>query len=213
MRDWAKEKEARTAWIKRIIEESGAKGVVFGNSGGKDCALTGILCKAACPEKTIGVIMPCESKQNYTSDSEDAKRLADKFGIETRTVDITEAKRALTSAARHALNAADAETVKKSTANVNPRLRMTTLYLIAQTEGCLVAGTGNRSLFASRFCQFIGFGCNERVRNRIIEYVLKHLFIIASRLVANIHKHENMLHPSGGKVAFDKFAPLCLLLL
>lgn len=121
------------------------KGVVFGNSGGKDCALTGILCKAACPEKTIGVIMPCESKQNYTSDSEDAKRLADKFGIETRTVDITEAKRALTSAARHALNAADAETVKKSTANVNPRLRMTTLYLIAQTEGCLVAGTGNRS--------------------------------------------------------------------
>lgn len=112
MRDWAKEKEARTAWIKRIIEESGAKGVVFGNSGGKDCALTGILCKAACPEKTIGVIMPCESKQNYTSDSEDAKRLADKFGIETRTVDITEAKRALTSAARHALNAADAETVK-----------------------------------------------------------------------------------------------------
>lgn len=51
MRDWAKEKEARTAWIKRIIEESGAKGVVFGNSGGKDCALTGILCKAACPEK------------------------------------------------------------------------------------------------------------------------------------------------------------------
>lgn len=146
MRDWAKEKEARTAWIKRIIEESGAKGVVFGNSGGKDCALTGILCKAACPEKTIGVIMPCESRQNYASDTEDAKRLADKFGIETRTVDITEAKRALTSAARHALNsAADAETIKKSTANVNPRLRMTALYLIAQTEGCLVAGTGNRS--------------------------------------------------------------------
>ena len=145
MRDWAKEKEARVSWIKNIVASCGAKGVVFGNSGGKDCALTGILCKAACPEKTIGVIMPCESRQNYTTDSEDAKRLAEKFGIETRIVDITQAKHALTLAARNAINDSDAETVKKSSANVNPRLRMTTLYLVAQTEGCLVAGTGNKS--------------------------------------------------------------------
>lgn len=112
MRDWAKEKEARVSWIKNIVASCGAKGVVFGNSGGKDCALTGILCKAACPEKTIGVIMPCESRQNYTTDSEDAKRLAEKFGIETRIVDITQAKLALTLAARNAINDSDAETVK-----------------------------------------------------------------------------------------------------
>lgn len=144
MRDWNKEKELRTAWIRHIVEESGAKGIVFGNSGGKDCALTGILCKAACP-KTIGVIMPCESKQNYTTDAEDAQKLAQQFDIETRVVDITEAKRALMDAAKASVNAFDAETLKKSAANVNPRLRMTTLYLIAQSEGCLVAGTGNRS--------------------------------------------------------------------
>lgn len=113
MRDWAKEKEARVSWIKNIVASCGAKGVVFGNSGGKDCALTGILCKAACLEKTIGVIMPCESRQNYTTDSEDAKRLAEKFGIETRIVDITQAKHALTLAARNAINDSDAETVKK----------------------------------------------------------------------------------------------------
>ena len=40
MRDWAKEKEARVSWIKNIVASCGAKGVVFGNSGGKDCALT-----------------------------------------------------------------------------------------------------------------------------------------------------------------------------
>ena len=66
MRDWAKEKEARVSWIKNIVASCGAKGVVFGNSGGKDCALTGILCKAACLEKTIGVIMPCESTTPQT---------------------------------------------------------------------------------------------------------------------------------------------------
>ncbi|MCL2085215.1 MAG: NAD(+) synthetase, partial [Oscillospiraceae bacterium] len=31
-------------------------GIVFGNSGGKDSALAGILCKHACPD-TLGVII------------------------------------------------------------------------------------------------------------------------------------------------------------
>lgn len=145
MRDWSKEATDRVEWIRQMTIASGANGVVFGNSGGKDCALTGILCKRAFPEKTIGVIMPCESRQNYTTDADDAKRLAERFGIETRVVDLTEAKRALVSATGHALDRSDAEMVKRSLANINPRLRMTTLYAVAQTEGCLVAGTGNRS--------------------------------------------------------------------
>lgn len=73
MRDWAKEKEARVSWIKNIVASCGAKGVVFGNSGGKDCALTGILCKAACPEKTIGVICPRKQTRTTPQHSEDAK--------------------------------------------------------------------------------------------------------------------------------------------
>ena len=27
----------RVAWIKGILEETGARGIVYGNSGGKDC--------------------------------------------------------------------------------------------------------------------------------------------------------------------------------
>lgn len=145
MRNWEQELIDRVAWIKSIVADSGASGIVFGNSGGKDSALAGILCKAACPAKTIGVIMPCESKQNYTTDTEDAKKLADKFGIETRTVDLTEAKRALVKELEHAANTSDPETVRKSFSNINPRLRMTTLYAIAQSENCLVVGTGNKS--------------------------------------------------------------------
>ena len=58
MRDWQKETEQRVAWIKNIVEQSHAKGIIFGNSGGKDSALVGILCKMAC-ENTLGIIMPC----------------------------------------------------------------------------------------------------------------------------------------------------------
>lgn len=45
MRDYAKEFENRVAFIRDLLKSSGAKGVIYGNSGGKDSALVGILCR------------------------------------------------------------------------------------------------------------------------------------------------------------------------
>lgn len=139
MRDYGIELEKRVAFIKEKLSQSGCKGIVFGNSGGKDCALVGILCKRAC-EDTVGVIMPCESSVNFGSDMDDGNALADKFGIETRIVDITAVKKA-------EMEALSTATTLNSIAitNIAPRLRMTTLYAIGASEGRLVAGTGNRS--------------------------------------------------------------------
>ena len=39
MRDYAVELEKRVAFIQDVLSKSGAKGIVFGNSGGKDSAL------------------------------------------------------------------------------------------------------------------------------------------------------------------------------
>ena len=64
MLDYQIEFKERVAFIKSILAESGAKGIVYGNSGGKDSALVSILCKAAC-ENTVGIILPCTSKRNY----------------------------------------------------------------------------------------------------------------------------------------------------
>ena len=139
MRDYAKEFEERTAYIKNLLADSRASGIIFGNSGGKDCALVGILCKAAC-ENTVGVIMPCASKRNYTLDADDGRAVAEKFGIETRVVDLTEVRQA-------EIDELEKVTTLNSMAltNIAPRLRMTTLYTIAAAENRLVAGTGNRS--------------------------------------------------------------------
>ncbi|MBP5239699.1 MAG: NAD(+) synthetase, partial [Oscillospiraceae bacterium] len=87
-RDWQAEYEGRVAWIRDLVRSSGVKGIVFGNSGGKDSALVGILCKAAC-DNTVGIIMPCASKRNYGEDAEDGRALAEQYGIEIRTVDLT----------------------------------------------------------------------------------------------------------------------------
>ena len=78
MRNYQEEYEKRIEFIRSRLEEAHADGIVFGNSGGKDSALVGILCKAAC-DNTVGIIMPCASKRNYGIDAEDGKELAEKF--------------------------------------------------------------------------------------------------------------------------------------
>lgn len=139
MRDYRQETERRVAFIRDCLAEAHAGAVVFGNSGGKDCALVGILCKMAC-EKTVSVMMPCSSKQNYTSDMADAVTLCEQYGIENHTVDLTAARASLLSALSPvAAVSPDGEK------NLPPRLRMASLYTLAASLGALVAGTGNRT--------------------------------------------------------------------
>lgn len=139
MRDYAVELDKRVAFIRDVLAASGAKGIVYGNSGGKDCTLVGLLCKRAC-DQTLGVIMPCQSKRNYEQDTDDALAVARQMDIETLTVDLSAVKTQLL----QAVDAANPVTDQAS-ANIAPRLRMTALYAIAQSRGYLVAGTGNRS--------------------------------------------------------------------
>ena len=139
MRDYQKEFENRVAFIKDLMTSSGAKGILYGNSGGKDSALVGILCKAAWDD-TQGVIMPCASRRNFGEDREDGLAVAEQFGIKTRTVDLTAMKELAMETLKGQCVLTDA-----AAANLAPRLRMMTLYAIAASEGRLVAGTGNRS--------------------------------------------------------------------
>jgi NAD+ synthase len=139
MRDYQKEFDARVAFIRQIVADAHVRGIVYGNSGGKDCALTGILCKAACDD-TVGILMPCASSQNFGRDTDDALALAAQFHIESRRIDLTAVRQAMLDALPAVTEMTDA-----ATANIAPRLRMTTLYAVAGSENRLVAGTGNRS--------------------------------------------------------------------
>lgn len=139
MRDYRVETEKRVAFIKQLLAQSGASGIVYGNSGGKDCTLVSILCKMAC-DNTLGVIMPCSSKQNYGSDLDDAKLVSEKFSIKNIVIDLSAVKSRFCEEVGK-----ETELNAKALANIAPRLRMTTLYTVAAAENRLVAGTGNRS--------------------------------------------------------------------
>ncbi|GHU84061.1 NH(3)-dependent NAD(+) synthetase [Clostridia bacterium] len=139
MKDFQSEVAGRVAFLQKALESAGASGFVYGNSGGKDSALVGILCKQAC-ENTVGVTLPCQTRRNFEEDTRDALEVAAQYHIQTRTVDL--------SAVREALIAAVGGATRPSPvalANIAPRLRMAALYAIAASENRLVVGTGNRS--------------------------------------------------------------------
>ena len=187
MRNWQEEKEKRVAFIREMLRSSGAKGIVFGNSGGKDSALVAALSKAA-TDNVLGVMMPCASKRNYGEDLEDAKKVAAKYGISTIVVDLTKVREDLVSAVELPL------TTKAATSNIAPRLRMTTLYAIGAEKGYLVAGTGNKSeRYMGYFTKYGDGGCDF---NPIADLTATEIFDFLRYLGAPEHVIEKA--PSAG---------------
>lgn len=133
-----KETENAVKWIKEYVKNSRAKGIVLGNSGGKDSAtVLAMAVKAIGRENVIAVSMPCFSNQN---DLEDARLVAKAFEVKQLEIDLSNCYQEMEKEMEAQLGI---KLLKEATVNMKPRLRMTTLYGIAQTLGYLVIGTGN----------------------------------------------------------------------
>jgi NAD+ synthase len=135
-------------WLRARAEDAGARGFVFGLSGGIDSAVVGRLCQMASPQRVLGVLLPCYS---HPQDEEDARLVATTFNIPVVRVDLGDTFDALTGALHKAIKGlpthVDSIDIKQQMpeANVKPRLRMASLYFIANSLNYLVVGTGNRS--------------------------------------------------------------------
>src|SRR3954464_6239191 len=139
-------------WLRRRLSHSGARGFVFGLSGGLGPGPGARLCQLAAPANVTGVLMPCHSDPR---DEADARLVAEHFAIPTLRIDLRPTFHHLPRPLQQArealppeqLGAAPADDIKARVpmANVKPRLRMTTLYFVANTLNYMVVGTGNRS--------------------------------------------------------------------
>lgn len=133
-----KEMQNAIDWIKEYVENSNARGIVIGNSGGKDSAtVIAMAVKAIGNENILAVSMPCYSKRE---DIRDASLVVKAFGVKSLSIDLSNTYKELENEINTNLNQ---RITKEATINIKPRLRMTTLYGIAQTLGYLVIGTGN----------------------------------------------------------------------
>lgn len=119
-------------WIKTQVENANAKGVVVGISGGIDSALVSVIAKKAFDKNVIGVIMPIG---NMAEHYEHAVKHVNQFQIENKIIDLTQAFELMKKTTQVAN--------KLAVANLKPRLRMATLYAIAQEHNYLVLGTDN----------------------------------------------------------------------
>jgi NAD+ synthase len=129
-----------TTFVRKVVDEAGAKGVVLGLSGGVDSALTAVLCvKALGKTQVLGVIMPAEFTPKQ--DIQDAEELARNMGINTKLVRIEPVVQSLCKE----LDTSDSPNMRIPVANIRARVRMIILYYYANLHGYLVAGTGDRS--------------------------------------------------------------------
>lgn len=125
-------------WLHEKISVSGAKGAVLGISGGVDSAvLAGLLARVYGGQNVLGVVMPIYSS---AIDEDYAMLLPAVFGINSYKVDLSKTYDMTLSS----IEAGGEELSFLSAANIKPRLRMMTLYALAQRRGYLVCGSSNR---------------------------------------------------------------------
>lgn len=142
--------ETIASWLKERATAAKAEGFVFGLSGGIDSAVVARLCQMATPGHVLGVMLPCHSQGQ---DEQDALLVAEAFQIPTARVDLGATFDALSATLDDALMKqhprfkVDVVDIKQRLprANIKPRLRMTSLYYIANALNYIVAGTGNKS--------------------------------------------------------------------
>ena len=74
-------------WIREYVKDVGAKGIVIGNSGGKDSAtVLAMAVEAIGKENVLSVFMPCFSSKN---DFEDATLVSKTFGVKLIETDLS----------------------------------------------------------------------------------------------------------------------------
>ncbi|MBU5343063.1 MAG: NAD(+) synthase [Caldibacillus thermoamylovorans] len=130
-------------WLQEQVKNANLNGLVVGISGGIDSAVVAHLIKRAFPNNSLGVIMPCKSNPK---DVEDAMKVVESSGINYVKIDLTETHNVLFTAIEKELKDKgewDKEKARLGDANMRARLRMTTLYAVANNFGYLVTGTDN----------------------------------------------------------------------
>jgi NAD+ synthase len=148
-------------WLRERSASADARGFVFGLSGGVDSAVVARLCQIAAPHRVLGVLLPCYS---HPQDEEDARLVATTFGIPVARVDLGPTFDALTESLQKAVKGLPTHVnvvdIKQQLpeANLKPRLRMASLYFIANSLNYIVAGTGNRCEIALGYYTKYGDG-------------------------------------------------------
>lgn len=138
MFDAIKTKNECVQWIRDFFEENGKDcNAVVGISGGKDSSVAAALCvEALGKDRVVGVLMPCGQQH----DIDMAYLLVKHLGIRYYEINIEDCIKGLKAAIPEDLTLS----VQANT-NLPPRIRMSVLYAVSQSENGRVVNTCNLS--------------------------------------------------------------------
>jgi NAD+ synthase len=127
-------------FIKDYVDNAGASGLVLGLSGGIDSNTIAALCALAIGgERVLGLMLP--EKETYNAkDIEDAKVVAEKFGLKTQVCDITPALEGFYKTIP-IFDSAD----RLCKGNIKARTRMIYIYYYANKLNRIVCGSSDKS--------------------------------------------------------------------
>lgn len=137
--DAKKVKDMAVQWIRDYFRDNATDSTkaVIGISGGKDSSVAAALCvEAIGKDRVIGVLMP----QGEQADIDCSKLLVKHLGIKSYEINVGSAVSALMGEVGKEL-----EISEQAKINMPPRIRMTTLYAVAQCVGGRVINTCNKS--------------------------------------------------------------------
>jgi len=127
-------------FIKSYVENSGTKGIVLGMSGGVDSNTAAALSALAIGgDKVMGLMLP-EKETLNPKDIEDAKTVAEKFGVQTQVCDITPTLEGY----YRSIPIFD-PLDKLSKGNIKARSRMIYIYYYANKLNRIVCGSSDKS--------------------------------------------------------------------
>ena len=148
--DAVKVKDEIVQWLRDTFEENGKDcNAVIGISGGKDSSVVAALCAEALgPDRVIGVMMP----DGWQKDSEDARAIIEHLKIRWTYLNIGQACAAILDNmdkvyAHEASPVHDTKLIPsmQTKTNLPARIRMATLYAVAQSNNGRVMNTCNLS--------------------------------------------------------------------
>ena len=132
-----READRIVAFVVRTVDDAHARGVVVGLSGGIDSAVVGAICdRSLGRDRELVLLMPSDHTPHQ--DLQDARGLADSWGIRREEIRISGIAEAIT-------RSTGTGGTRIARANVQARVRMILNYYYANSLGYLVAGTGDRS--------------------------------------------------------------------
>lgn len=138
MFDAKKVKDECVAWIRDFFENNGPGcNAVVGISGGKDSSVAAALCvEALGKDRVIGVLMP----KGEQHDIDMAYLLVNHLGIKHYEINIKDAVDGVVNNLPQGM-----EITAQTIQNIPPRVRMTTLYAVSQSNNGRVCNTCNLS--------------------------------------------------------------------